>query len=253
MEKINFVQDCLFSGRVKHTRFIPFKHNLDYKATYFWIDIKEKKTHKFFAWNKFSLFSFFENDFGDIKRNKNQSLFSYYESQLRKFKISNIKNIKVLCMPRFLNYVFNPISVFICYNRNSKPIAVILEVSNTFGEKHSYVTKVSKNCSFKTRKKFHVSPFFNVKGEYKINFSINQKTTKLNINYFDGKNKLLNANFIGIRKRMDGENLLRLVFTNFFQNLTVTLGIHYEALKLLAKGAMYKKKPKKPKNFITKF
>lgn len=253
MEKITFVKDCIYAGRVTHTRFSPFKHRFNYNVTYFWVDIKEKNSHKFFSWDWFSLFSFFEKDFGDMERDKSKSLFSYYKSELKKHKILNIKNIKVLCLPRFFNYVFNPISVFICYTIDKRPNAIILEVSNTFGERHSYVSEISANNLFRTEKYFHVSPFFDVKGEYKINFSITKKIVRLNINYFKNKNKLLNASFIGIKKTLDRPNLSKLIFINFYQNILVTLGIHYEALKLFVKGAIYKKKPKKPEKFITKF
>ncbi len=44
-------------------------------------------------------------------------------------------------MPRFLGYAFNPISIFHCYDKNNYLKVIILEVNNTFGEKHLYVLK----------------------------------------------------------------------------------------------------------------
>ena len=57
---------------------------------------------------------------------------------------SEIK-LKLLCYPRILGYVFNPLSIFFVYNKNSSLIAILYEVKNTFGEQHTYVFKVDAN------------------------------------------------------------------------------------------------------------
>ena len=75
---------------------------------------------------------------------------------------------------------------------------------------------------------------------------------KLVIDYENKNKKLLIATYDGKATKLNELNLLRLVFINIFQNFKVTLGIHYEALKLWFKGATYNKKPNKPKKFSTK-
>ena len=50
-----------------------------------------------------------------------------------------------MCLPRILNYSFNPISVFILYDKREIPSGVILEVNNTFKERHLYFSKVKKD------------------------------------------------------------------------------------------------------------
>ena len=251
MEKVKFVEDCLFKGKVCHTRFFPVKHELEYKLVYFWLDLLPQKKFKFLSFDANSIFNFNSYDFGCAKRTSFSSLFEYWKNEIKYICDDDIATIKVLCLPRIINYSFNPITVFICYDKNKKASVMILEVRNTFGEKHAYISKL--NCKvLNTSKKFHVSPFLKNKGEYFIEFQISNQILKLEITYFVKKKKILFASFSGTKKMLCDSNLLRLFCTNFMQNVKVTVGIHFEALKLWVKGAMYNNKPKPPKKFITK-
>ena len=254
MVGISFLDDCLFVGTVIHKRYEPFIHHLQYKATYFWIDIEKKKKNFFLKFNRFSFFSFMEKDFGDLARNKKKNLSDYYKERLTNIGILNISSLKVLCLPRILGYSFNPISIFVCYDFQKVAKAVIFEVSNTFGERHSYITKLNKNkiCATKFKKKLHVSPFFDLAGTYKIKFHIDDRTTELEITYKKKNKKILLAKFTGKKNKLTNINLLKLFVFNSFQNIKVVLGIHIEAFLLWKKGATYKKKPNPPKRFISK-
>ena len=250
MDRISFVEDTIYKGRVFHKRFVPFEHQFSYTLAYIWIDIQEKK-YRFLKYNKISLISFFDCDHGEVGRNTRESLFSYLKNELKKKKINNVHSIKVLCLPRILNYQFNPISVFVCFSKKEKSLAVIFQVSNTFGERHAYIRELP-NKSYKNLKKLHVSPFFGVSGYYKIKFEISETMVKLIIDYKKKDKTLLVATYNGSATKINEFNLLKLIFVNLLQNFKVTLGIHYEALKLWFKGATYNKKPNKPKKFFTK-
>ena len=45
-------------------------------------------------------------------------------------------------MPRILGYAFNPLSVYFCHGADGGLQAIIYEVNNTFGERHSYLIAV---------------------------------------------------------------------------------------------------------------
>ncbi len=240
----------MFRGTVNHTRFLPLKHNFKYKVTYFWFDIKNKNKSIFFKKNGLSLFSFFEKDHGPKKKEK--KLFRLISNQLYSISIKNIKYIKILCLPRILGYVFNPISIFVCYDSKKIPKAIIFEVCNTFNDRHAYVCPIQKkNNVFKMKKKLYVSPFFNVEGLYKINFSIEREFVNLFIVYEIKKKKVFEASFKGKYIAMSELRILKVFFSSISQNVKVTLGIYYEALKLFLKGASYINRPKKNKNFFS--
>ena len=251
MVKTIFVEDCLFKGTVFHERFVPIKHKFEYKMVYFWLNILPKKKFKLINFDTPSLFNFNSFDFGCSKRTNFSSLFEYWKSELKKFYDYDIQTIKVLCLPRIFNYSFNPITVFVCFDKNKTAKILIFEVRNTFGEKHAYISQIN-NKSLRTKKKFHVSPFLKTKGDYSIEFSVTDKIVNLNITYYVKKKKVLYACFKGKKIELTNINVFLVFCKNFFQNFIVTVGIHIEALKLWIKGAIYVNKPKPPKKFMSK-
>lgn len=78
--------------------------------------------------------------------------------------------------PRLLGYVFNPISVWYCYDLAGALRAAICEVNNTFGEHHHYVlgsadnAPITANTCISADKQLHVSPFCEVRGHYRFRF-----------------------------------------------------------------------------------
>ena len=250
MGKIEFQKDCLYQGIVSHSRLEPFSHSFKYKLTYFWFDVKHFKNFFFFKKNKFSLFSFFENDHGP---KKSKDYFDkILENKLKEQFAEGIESIKGLCLPRVLGYVFNPISIFVCYDKKKQAKVIIFEVSNTFNERHAYFCFINKNSNvFSMKKAFYVSPFFNVEGKYKINFSIDRHFVNLFIIYESKKKKVFKASFKGKAMNISEFNLFKVFLLRLFQNLKVTYGIYFQALKLFLKGASYIPKPNKNRDFFT--
>ena len=250
MQRINFQENIIFSGLVTHTRIHPFEHTFNYKVNYFWFRVDEFETYKLFKKNKFSLFSFFDKDHGPIE-NKGD-IVDYFKKNVGK-KVIEFSFVKAFCLPRILGYNFNPISIFICYDSKKKPHTIIFEVNNTFNERHLYACRVSKNKNiFNLKKRFYVSPFFNVKGDYKILFKIDDKKINLIIDYYLNKKKVFNASFNGTSRKMNDKNLLNIFLTSFIQNIKVTIAIYIQALKLVTKGAKYIKRPKFSKTVLSK-
>ena len=250
MVKIEKPENTMYSGEVRHTRLYPIYHSFKYKLVYFWFDIEKFSNTILFRKNKFALFSFNESDHGDSK--KKSPLKESFKDELQKHKIYNFDSVMVLCLPRILGYVFNPITVFVFYKKKI-PIALIFEVSNTFDEKHAYICKITgKNNSFKMKKRLYVSPFFKVKGHYNINFCICKNFAELGVFYECNKKIVFEACFRGCSIKLTQRNIIKVFFSRLLQNIKVTLAIYYEALKLFAKGATYKIKPKKSRNFYSK-
>ena len=249
MNKISYVNNKIYSGVVKHTRFSPFHHSFSYKISYFWFRLNDFREYYLFKRNRISIFSFFDDDHGQIE--KKGVVEDFFQKKLRRIKGDFFK-IKVFCLPRILNYSFNPISVFILYNKREIPSGVILEVNNTFKERHLYFSKIKKDqTNFIFDKGFYVSPFFEVKGSYDISFKIDEKNIYLYIKYIVDKKKVFEASYQGKSKDMNEINLLRTFFTISIQNIKATLGIYIQALKLFFKGAKYISRPKISKTKFT--
>ena len=125
----------IYTGTVIHKRFKPKIHSFNYKVFSLLIDLSEldlmHQKLKFFSYDKLNIISFFNRDHGP---RDGSSLKDWVMDNLKKNDIEteNIQ-IKLLCYPRIFGYVFNPLSVFYIYDKNSELISILYEVKNTFG------------------------------------------------------------------------------------------------------------------------
>ena len=248
------MNSCIYNGVVTHKRFKPVKHFLKYKTFSFFIDLDEieklDKDNIIFSFNKFNIFSFYNKDHGD---RDGKSLKVWVTDSLRKFNINEkINKIKLLCYPRIFGYVFNPLSIFYCYQDGELKV-VFYEVKNTFNEQHTYIFKVKdSNIVTQTcKKKFYVSPFMNMDTYYSFKLLNPNEKLSVSIKQTDKKDTILTAVQTGERKDF---NLKQLV-VNFFRYPLMTIkiisAIHFEALLLWKKGAIYRKRDAKIKNNLS--
>ena len=248
------MNSCIYNGVVTHTRFKPVKHFLKYKTFSFFIDLDEieklDKDNLIFSYNRFNIFSFYNKDHGE---RDGKPLKIWILNNLRKFNIDeNVNKIKLLCYPRIFGYVFNPLSVFYCYEKDTLK-AIFYEVKNTFNEQHTYIFKVKDNHKIdqKCKKKFYVSPFMDMDTYYNFRLSDPNDKLSVSIKQTDKEDIVLTAAQTGTRK----EFTLKQLIINFFKYPLMTIkiisAIHFEALLLWKKGAIYRKRDKKIKNNLS--
>ena len=249
-------ESFIYNGQVIHKRFKPKEHFFKYKVFSLFLDLSEIKEIErkisFFSYNKFNLISFFDKDHGD--RN-GTSLIEWVKNNLKKsgLNIDQVK-IKLLCYPRILGYVFNPLSIFFVYNYKSSLIAILYEVKNTFGEQHTYVFKTNpneKNVQNNCEKKFHVSPFMDLSSRYYFKILDPQNKLSVVIDQRDKEGKLLYASQDGLKSELSAKNLILSYIKHPLMTFKIISAIHFEALRLWVKGIKLIKKEKKIKNNIT--
>ena len=248
------MNSCIYNGEVTHTRFKPVRHFLKYKTFSLLIDLDEinllDKSIGIFSHNKFNIFSFYDKDHGD---RDGGNLKDWVISNLKKFQIKeNITNIKLLCYPRILGYVFNPLSIFYCYEKD-KLVAIFYEVKNTFNEQHTYIFKIKNNEEIiqKCRKKFYVSPFMDMETFY--NFKLLNPKDKLSVfkKQTDADGTILTATQTGDKKEFSFKQLAINFLKYPLMTIKIISSIHYEALLLWKKGAIYRKRDVKLKNNLS--
>ena len=247
---------CIYSGFVTHRRFKPKRHFFSYKTFSLLIDLDEiedlGKKINFFSYNRFNILSFYDKDHGP---RDGSSLVTWVKNTLSDANI-NIESgtIKLLCYPRFFGYVFNPLSIFYCYDKNLQLKAVLYEVKNTFNEQHTYVFSASSSSNLilhKCNKKFHVSPFMEMKTFY--NFRLLNPGTILNvfIKQVDSEGTLLTACQVGKKVEMSSKNLLFQFLKHPLMSFKVIIAIHFEALRLWIKGVKLVKRKIKIRNNLS--
>ena len=250
------MNSCIYSGFVSHRRFKPRKHFFSYRTFSLLIDLKEienlQKKIKFFSFNKFNILSFYNLDHGP---RDGSCLTKWVKKILLKSKINiGSGTIKLLCYPRFFGYVFNPLSIFYCYDEKAKLKAILYEVKNTFGEQHTYVFSAppfSNLIIHKCEKKFYVSPFIEMKTFY--NFRLIKPGSRLSIyiKQSDDKGILLLASQVGKRLKLNSKNLFMQFLKHPLMSFKVIMAIHFEAFRLWLKGVKHVKKKIKIKNNLS--
>ena len=179
-------------GHTYHGRLGKIRNSFTYKVDFVFFDENDPHEIKMFSHNKVNLFSIFDRDHGGLRNfgkgfSWARDIFSRNQIDLPEMKV------KLLAQPRMFLTRFTPVSFWMAFDAKDKLIAVIVEVNNTFGDRHSYLcynddlSEITQNNKLITSKKaLHVSPFQPMEGAYKFSFDINCRPQELEIdNYFE--------------------------------------------------------------------
>ncbi|MCU1538279.1 MAG: hypothetical protein JWP82_2630 [Humibacillus sp.] len=89
--------------------------------------------------------------------------------------------VLMLANARVLGHTFDPLSVLWCLRPDDSLVAVILEVHNTYGERHAYLLDLDENGSAAVEKAFYVSPFNDVSGRYAVRLVLTPETVAVTV------------------------------------------------------------------------
>ena len=251
-------QNHLYFGQVRHARYQPKPHRLNYKVFSALFDVDDidagtlGQKLRWFSLNRFNLFSFHVKDHGAKDASP---LRPFIDQLLAEKTLAAPDKILMLCYPRILGYAFNPITVYYCLY-GERIGAMVYEVRNTFGEDHIYVACLKENTKetavlHSRDKVFHVSPFIGMAAQYHFSTALPDQQLRLVIRETEQQAPLLVASFVGQRRSFDDATLLKAFFQYPLMTVKVMLAIHYEAVKLIFKGVGLAKRPKRPQNRIS--
>lgn len=241
----------LYVGQTTHVRFKPRPHKFRYGVFQLLIDIDRLEDAfrglRTMGVGRFGLFSFDARDHG---ARDSQPLRAWVEAQLAAAKVAaTAAEIRLLCFPRILGFVFNPLSIFFVYDGDHRLEAVIYEVNNTFGQTHAYVTPANGEGDERQEvdKAFFVSPFYGVEGGYRFRLGPPAKSFDLTICKQVGGETDFVATLSAQRQPLTDGALMRLFFGMPLMTLGVVAAIHWEALRLWFKGAHFYSRPPGPR------
>lgn len=243
----------LYPSRVMHRRLVAPLYRFVYRLFYLLLDVDRigelDRKLRLFSHNRFNLVSFHDRDHGGGEPG---GLRAWAEQMLAAEGVRlDGGRIRLLCLPRLLGFAFNPIAVWYCEHRDGRLRAVIAEVRNTFGERHSYlIASGGRPLTYEgphdKEKCFHVSPFMDLAGRYSFRFSEPGETVRVLIHETREGAPLLDATLAGERAGLTDGRLLAQVAAMPWMTLKVVVGIHWEALKLWLRGARFHRKPEPP-------
>lgn len=245
-------QPRIVFGRVAHFRKRPVRHGFAYPVFYLRVPLSriDALSGPIFGVDRFNLFSFMRRDFGP---RDGSELEPWARAILAEGRVTEADGEIVLqAFPRMLGYVFNPIGIWYCHDREGWLRAVICEVANTFGERHNYLlaradhAPITPHDRLVARKAFHVSPFCEVEGHYRFRFYEHGEANAARIDYHDREGALLVTAISGDAEPITTGKLARTFVAYPLMTLLVIGRIHWHAVRLWAKRVPWFTKPDPP-------
>jgi DUF1365 family protein len=244
-------RSAIYEGLVTHQRLRPRRHRFRYRVFAMLLELDElaalDRGLGLFGHNRWALFSFHDRDHGD-----GRVLREWLDDLLAQQNIVAGGARRVLCYPRILGYVFNPLSVWFCDDEQGRLKAIIYEVHNTYEERHTYVLPVDEDATLVNHgcaKAFYVSPFLSRDCRYNFRIRPPAKDVAIVIHEEEGGLPILDASFAGERHALTNRALMRMLLRYPLMTLKVVAAIHFEAVRLMLKGV--RRHPHAPKTLYT--
>ena len=241
-------------GQVRHTRLRPVPNRFAYPTYFLMLPMRSLRTQPSpdLPRNRFGLVSFHDRDHGD---GRDDSLAWLDELLAREGIADATGEVWLHCYPRVLGHTFKPVSFWYCHRADDTLAAVVVEVNNTFGERHCYLLTgpgVAFGRELRATKVFHVSPFCSVAGTYRFRFMrTDDGRTVVRIDHDDESGALLQTSVSGRLEPLDTHRLRAAFFGMPLMTFGVIARIHWQALRLWMKRVPFIRKPEAPKAFVT--
>jgi hypothetical protein len=257
-------------GEVRHTRVRPARNSFRYPTYFLMLPMRSLRAAPCadLPRNRFGLISFFDADHGDGRADS----LAWLEDTLALEGVLDADGeVWLHCYPRVLGFTFKPVSFWYAHRANGSLAAIVVEVNNTFGERHCYLLSgpdLAFGRELRAAKVFHVSPFCDVVGGYRFRFMRNDlhpvgaperidtpmstARTVARVDHHDAKGLLIQTSVSGELRPLDKARMRAAFFGMPLMTLGVIARIHWQALKLWRKRVPLVRKPAAPTRFTTR-
>lgn len=255
-------------GTVRHTRLRPARNAFVY-PTYFLMlplramqDQRNPACRSALAYNRPAGLSFFDSDHGDGRGPAQGGAIGWLDELLHSEGILDATGEAWLhCYPRVLGHTFKPVSFWYCHRAadddGGSLRAIVVEVNNTFGERHCYLLDAPRfGVELEAAKVFHVSPFLQTEGRYRFRFMRAAhdavEKTVARIDYDDSRGAVLQTSVNGSLEPITQQAIRKALWRYPAMTVGVVFHIHLQAARLWFKRVKWIGKPKAPESFVTR-
>ncbi|MBB5873084.1 DUF1365 family protein [Allocatelliglobosispora scoriae] len=227
MTRAGLASSALYESVVSHVRGTPLRHAFRY-ATYQWLVDLDRMPVLPWALRPLARFTAADH-LGDPARDIRANVEEF--ARLRGVELRGGR-ILMLAQARVFGYVFNPLTVFWCFDEAGELACVLAEVHNTYGERHCYLLTPGGDDRYATGKEFYVSPFFAVEGEYEMRLPAPDERLRLMIKLAHHGKQVFVATLTGRRRAATSGALLRLALRHPLSPLLASARIRYQGIRL---------------------
>jgi len=228
-------------GEVRHTRLRPARNAFVYPTCFLMLPMRVLRIDGggSLALNRRALISFHDCDHGDGRGPERGGALAWLDELLAAAGIHDaVGEAWLHCYPRMFGYAFKPVSFWYCHTAAGVLRAIVVEVNNTFGERHCYLLdRPVYGMELKAAKTFHVSPFCRVAGDYRFRFFLDPGRTRtlVRIDHDDADGPLLQTCVSGTLVPLAAASLRRALWRYPAMSFGVIARIHWQAAKLWLK------------------
>jgi uncharacterized protein len=240
----------LYECSVMHHRFAPKVHHFQHEIFMFYLDLDELEIVArkifFFSHNRKNLYSFREADHEPAGQNPLKERIVGFLRQ-NGIDPGPFSRVMLLTLPRVFGYIFNPVSIYYCFDHAGKPVCSVAEVGNTFREMKLYLLRqeeLNADMTFSKiiPKHFYVSPFSRPDLNFDFRLKIPGDTLDIKIDDRDGEEKVFISTLTGKRVELTNRNLGWFTLKYPLVTLKVIFLIHWHALRLWRKRVPFHRK-----------
>jgi DUF1365 family protein len=252
-------QALIGRGLVRHQRLRPALHAFDYRCHFLMLPMRQLREQPCTALNRnrWGWLSFHDRDHGD----GGPDALVWLDALLASEGISDADGeVWLHCFARVLGYAFKPVSFWYCHRADQSLAAIVVEVNNTFGERHCYLLQgeaLGYGRELQASKVFHVSPFCSVDGQYRFRFMHSsgpggQARTVARIDHANEAGALLQTSVSGRLAPLSAATARSAFWALPAFSLMLILHIHWQALRLWLKRVPFFRKPAPPARLVTR-
>jgi DUF1365 family protein len=245
------------AGHTWHGRKGAVDNAFRYGVDYVLLDAEAAapRAPRLFGRNRAGLLSLHDSDHGGVPGQGRGA--AWVREVLAAHDLPAPARIDLLAQPRVLGHVFNPVAFWICRDAEGAVRVIIAEVTNTYGDRHSYLchrddhAPITASDRLGARKIFHVSPFQPVEGSYEFRFDLRPERIGIWIDLTAGNGGVL-ATLTGPVAPLGLRGILGASLRRPFGSRRVLALIHWQALKLWWKGARFRARPEPPADEVSR-
>jgi DUF1365 family protein len=244
------VEPGLYVGTIRHRRWLPKAHQFQYSLFMSLLDIDDLDRQMSTSWltsrNRWNLASFHDADHiggaGTSLRDRLHASARQAGGELPNGRIFLLTHL------RYAGYLFNPISLYYCFDAEERLTRVLADVRNTYGGRRSYwldpIDDGGRRLRAVAAKTLYVSPFMPMAADYEFVLTIPGRKLIAHMNVSCAGDRQFDATLALERRPWTASGIRRVLLAYPLMTARVIGAIYFEALRLRLKGLREQPAPK---------